>query len=86
MLGTLCGCCGEDSPGEEALPWDPEVDKKRCEVFGCRRQAPGSYSIAPSTLIRLSRECAEREAVIIGALTEPIGNGKIRTKAQTQNK
>ena len=68
---------------------DAEHDKKMCEVFGCGRRASGSYAIAPGTRIRLCRQCAEREEVMIGALTEPIdagGNGKIRTEAQAQNK
>ena len=65
-----------------------ELEKEQCEVIGCGRRALGSYSIAPGTMIRLCRECAEREEVMIGALTELIdvgGNGKIRTEDQAQN-
>jgi hypothetical protein len=39
---------------------------RRCEVFGCGREALGSYSIAPGTVIRLCRECAEREELLAG--------------------
>ena len=35
-----------------------EEDKKWCEVFGCGREASGSYAIAPGTRIRLCHECA----------------------------
>ena len=49
-----------------------ERETKRCEVFGYGRQALGSYSTAPGTVIRVCHECAEREEVMIGALTKPI--------------
>ena len=42
---------------------DIEDGKKRCEVFGCGREASGSYAIAPGTRIRLCHECAEREEI-----------------------
>ena len=45
----------------------------RCEVFVCMREALGSYSIAPGTVIRLCRECAEREELLAGVGGVPKG-------------
>lgn len=39
---------------------------RQCEVFGCGRKALSAYSIAPGTVIRLCRECAEREDLLAG--------------------
>ena len=67
----------EKTIGEERLALDAGHDKKMCEVFGCGREASGSYAIAPGTRIRLCRQCAEREEVIFDARTKPVKeNGK----------
>ena len=79
----------EKTIGEERLALDAGYNKKMCEVFGCGREASGSYAIAPGTRIRLCRQCAERELVLPDAANEPTdfaGTRTDRTNGQTREK